>query len=88
MVKNNDSRTVIKPCGFAPALSQSVFEKFENRSMGHSYNKEMFIKRYILPQLYPESLIDPNSNELVLEKEEESKAPDSEDISLAKNVRC
>jgi hypothetical protein len=89
MVKNNDSKTVIKTCSFIPTISQEILEGLDNLALGEKYHKETFIKRHLLPILYPDSLIDPNHR-----PSQNKPAPSveldmlEEEKSVNKNSRC
>ena len=91
IVKNNDSKTVVKISSFLPPLEISLIEGLDNLAILKHYNKENFIKQVLFPMIYPRNLIDVNyftlkaaHKRVALTKQ----ASLPEDSSGSRHIRC
>lgn len=91
LVKNNDPKTVVKVISWLPPIDPAAFEKFDNASIAQNYKKENFIKKILFPDIYPNTLIDPNYRVLKLPQKKQhssSHVMQTEEVVHTKSVRC
>lgn len=91
MIKNNDSKTVVKISSYLPPLEPLIIERLDNLAIFNNYNKEVFTKKVLFPTLYPKNLIDVNYNSLRVAHKRTNTHKQTmvvEDPTITRNIRC
>ena len=90
IVKNNDSKTVVKISSFLPPLEPAIIERLDNVTLLQSFNKDIFVKKVLFPSIYPSNLIDSNffSFGVPHQRIAINKNFLPEDPSITRNIRC
>ena len=91
MMRNNESKTVIKTSSFLPPLDPGIIERLDNVILIQNYNKDMFIKRVLFPTIYTHNLIDSNFGCLGFPHKKPAlnkHAAITDDPAVIRNTRC